>query len=392
MAMATMSKVVFSLLGAADLASGLVQPNASALAAAVAELNSTRVPSRSLSASATVPTDLLMCDCNGQNCKERYWELPGNEWASACDTLGDLGGSAEVCKFKFTASTSATVKLAFFTDEYCTGDAVESRYAWQGRFNANDHGGWYKLQVPAKVRSIRPTVVIDGSTNLLAASTGGSEAEAARDGVATQVVSAVELGSGGVSMVGVKMVMWPLYNQDAQIGTADEFDCAQGNPGVNVNVNGGGWPQACVSPVDRVWCVAVNAQANSVEDWGALDHLGSLDFADNLQQAAAFDGDSGSGYPMGSVMMNKYTSSWTGHAACSASPHARPPAGKCVVTKLYGMRCNELTGCDSNCNLNAWNSGKELYTLREGQRMNSGGASGPWPARIRCAWTRVVAC
>jgi len=344
-----------------------------------------------------VPTTLLMCDCNGVDCKERYWELPSKSWASTCDTLGDLSGSAEVCKFRFTASTSATVELAFFTDVYCMGDAVEAGYAWQGRFHANDNDGWYKLQVPKWVKSIRPTVVVDGSS-VLAASGSSWMPQGATD-VAPQVVVAgggaavaAAAATAAVRQVGVKMVMWPLYDQDAQIGTADEFDCAQGNPGVNVNANGRAWPQDCVSPVDRVWCVAVNAQPNTAEDWGSLDHLESLDFADNLQQAAAFNGDSGSGYPMGSVLVNKYTSSWTGHAACSSNPSEGLPAGKCVVTKLYGIRCNELTGCEANCNLNSWYSGRELYTLHEGQRINSGGASGPWPVRIRCAWTRVVSC
>jgi len=377
-------------LGLASVALGLVQPNASAF-----PRGSDADATRRLSGSISVATTLLMCNCDGQNCKERYWELPADDWASTCDTLGDLGGSAEVCKFKLTAATSKVVKVAFFTDVYCTGDAVEAQYAWQGQFNANEHGGWYTLQSPGTVRSVRPTVMISRAASMVASSAVMSSIDAgAAAALSAELFSASQLdsGSAGSRQVGVKMVMWPLYNQDAQIGTADEFDCMQGNPGVNMNVNGGGWPQDCVSPVDRVWCVAVHAAPGTAEDWGSLDHLQGLDFADNKQQSRAFDGDSGSGYPMGSVLVNKYTSSWTGHAACASNPNAGLPRGKCVVTKLYGVRCNELTGCESNCNLGAWHSGKELYTLREGQRVNSGGASGPWPVRIRCAWTRVVNC
>jgi len=356
-----------------SLAQGLVRPNATAAnrsslppGSGSTKLNLAKTAS--LTAGGSVGTHLQLCDCDGQQCQERYWELPADDWASTCDTLGDIGGDAAVCLFRFTAETSALVQLMLYTDIYCTGDAVEAASPWAGQFNANEHEGWYRLQQPQRVRSVRPTVVVSGA----------ALSSAARSGQALSV--------------GVKMVMWPLYDQDAQVGTPDEFDCAVSNPGVNVNVNGNFWPQDCVSPVDRVWCVAVDAEPNSAEDWGSVDHLDGLDFADNTQQARLFDGDTGSGFPMGSVMVNKYTSSWTGHAACSPDPNAMPPAGRCVVTKLYGITCGELTGCDSDCNLGAWDSGRELYTLREGDSINSGGGDGPWPVAIRCAWTRVVSC
>lgn len=201
-------------------------------------------------------------------------------------------------------------------------------------------------------------------------------------------------------MIGVKLVVWPLYNMDAQLGFLDEFTCQTGTDeyhDVGLTVSSTPdfkttWPSACASPIDRVYCIE-----RTLGNWGAVDDWPSygFDFADNWDIPKAFEGT----FPMGSIFVDRYYSSWTVAAPCrdytTQDTFAALPTGACVVTKMYTEPCTTVA-----TSLDQWVTSQPQLVLNnmggctnaDGTQCQVGALSqgGVWPLPLRCAWTRVV--
>ena len=242
----------------------------------------TATPSYSYDPSGYFQASLRLCDSQQTTCNTRIYELPvSGTWASACDTLGDIQstiiGGVSVQPFWYWVSDSSgqlgnEVEVTLYEDIYCGGNPVEYSQSYQGRFQATmdyDSGdpGWW-LKVSHIVRSVRVTAV--GQYNK------------------------------GATKIGVKLVVFPLYNLDRQLGFMDEYDCVPGTGGYcDVGLESDTqhtWPSACASPIDRIYCID---RSPSDSNWGKLDDWPryGFDFADNWQVPKAFKGR----YPMGSA-------------------------------------------------------------------------------------------
>ena len=81
----------------------------------------------------------------------------------------------------------------------------------------------------------------------------------------------------GKQQAGVKLVLWPLYDMDKQLGTIDEFSC---QPGWKYKIDDLPNPQqaklGCVSPVDRIYCLTYD------DPIGIVDSLTPVDFAGDV--------------------------------------------------------------------------------------------------------------
>lgn len=329
----------------------------------------------------TFAASLRLCSADSNECHDRvYPHVPvEGTWASTCDTLGNIetpsfASGVKVDRFWFWVSAGqqngSRVEVTLYSGAYCTGLPIEFNDSHQGRFLAT--------QIPD---SGSPGWALDGAT------------------VRSARVTAFGDYDAGARKVGVKLVVFPLLDMDESLGTMDEYTCAADrfhDIGLG-NDSRHKWPSRCASPIDRVYCIDREPGPNA---WGAVDDWPTygFDFADNWDIPKAFNGT----FPIGSVFMDRYTSSWTGHAPCT-DPHAFDPfeplpRGTCVVTKLYEKSCKEVA-----ISIAAWSTATPQYIVRQGGVLSclnaaSGGSlcSDPpdgagylWQP-IRCAWTRVV--
>lgn len=323
---------------------------------------------------------IQLCD-DAANCATRKYGLPVDEWAANCDTLGGAQVGLEglnVSTFwswieSGTTQLPENVDLIMYEDTYCGGKPVMADTPWYGAYTATQDAtagdkGW-AFPVQHTVRSVRVTAV----------------------------GQLVDRGD----MIGVKLVLWPLYNENLQLGFLDEFDCVSQDGGyydVGLPVADPAdlvstWPSACASPIDRVYCIE-----RSVDEWGAVDDWPTygFDFADNWDITKPFQGV----YPMGSALSNRYYSSWTSEPPCrnyeTQDPLVDLPTGSCIVTKLYTDPCTTVA-----TSLDQWTAVTPQIVLNSmGHCTNADGTScvldkqtesnGTWPLPIRCAWTRVV--
>ena len=359
--------------------------------------SSVRHLDHSVAGSAAFQASLRLCNTASKSCHLRVYNLPvSGTWASACDTLGDLIGSAgagvEVEHFWYWVSDASgqpgsEAVVPMYDDVYCGGNPIE--------YDTSTHGAFQATRNPST----------------------GARSWALHKMHAVRSVRVTALGAyqDNATSVGVKLVVFPLYNLDAQLKTWDEFTCDKGGYHDVWLPSGQGWPGTCASPIDRVYCIS---RTPSDSNWGAVDDWPTygFDFADNweLPCGCVTRGCPGGckqnflgRFPMGSATINTYTSSWTGHAPCTdprtSDPFAPLPAGTCIVVKLYEQSCPNVT----RGNISSWRTVTPTYTLRQLGRagcVNSGGpsmpgsacsnptgsASGPWPQPIRCAWARVV--
>lgn len=328
--------------------------------------------------------------CGGA-CANAYRQYDGMQYAvgNNCDTLGFVGDAnvfnSGIVVDKFHVVTEPYVDpngadghvyVTFFENVYCTGPPVEWEQPWKGQFRYNDHEGWYQLDRPRAIHSVRTTWVPAGGAGVVA---------------------------GGQRPVAAKLVLWPLFNMDAQLGTIDEFTCGEGSH-YDVGISPA-WKNSCASPVDRIYCLEAGADA-----WGMVDNMVPMDFAGdtNFPLRWGFSNQKDlSWYPMGSGRIARYFDSWhadaQGSGVCSASVsgHDHMQPGQIIVTKLYEVPCPQAAP-----NLQAWCSGAEKVTLTVDYNdnvqncVNSGPNSpgsfcrsnpgGTWPQKVMCSWTRLV--
>lgn len=358
-----------------------------------------------------VSSKLTMCTPSG-DCIDRWYCLPSNKFSSTCDTLGDaVGWSGNWSTQNFfwrigqddlpaglDCPTGNCPEVSFYTDPYCGGKPIDYSDAdSEGRFQAVRDDTWFALSAPQPVVSIRTTVHFQGQ-------------------------------SQGGDKIGLKLVLFPLYDMDQDLGTWDEITCEEWDwkPDLNIPSN---WPDTCASPIDRVYCLERSPQAydDKVDDWVNEFQQNSqwspFDFAGQnspTSTAYKFQGV----FPMGSVMADFYTTSWSDNAPCRDiddgvdNAMVGPLQGTCIITKLFeDTNCNAngwdvetpftfgcgcVDRCDqadwvptANCDLGSWGDGKPICTNSGGK--GSGfcvdaweGAPAVWPQAIRCVWTRIL--
>lgn len=292
-----------------------------------------------------VQTKLTICpptdDIN--DCVERWNCLPVDQFAADCDTLGDVvGWTGNFNTDHFLWSVDGNnlpdgidcpygncPEVTFYSDPYCGGKPIEY---WDessgGRFQAVFDGTWYGFSAPQPVMSVRTTVHFPG------ASKGGNK-------------------------IGLKLVLFPQYDMDQDLGTSDEITCEDWDwkPYLDINWD---WADTCASPIDRVYCLERDPSAydDKVDDWVQQFWQDSSwapwDFAgQNSPDSTAYKFQGV--YPMGSAIADFYTTSWTGNAPCrdinSNNAMVGPMQGTCIITKLFE---------DTNCYDNGWEDRKSV--------------------------------
>lgn len=359
-----------------------------------------------------VSSKLTMCTPGDNDCIDRWYCLPTNEFASTCDTLGDVVGwsgswttenifwriGQDYLPDGLDCPYGKCPEVTFYTDPYCGGKPIDYADAnSEGRFQAVLDDTWFTFTAPQPVMSVRTTVHFPGS-------------------------------SKGGDKIGLKLVLFPQYDMDRDLGTSDEITCEDWDWKPNLNFPSE-WPDTCASPIDRVYCLERDPWAydDQVDDWVQQFNWdpswSPFDFAGQIgpdSTAYKFKGV----YPMGSVIADFYTSSWTSNEPCRDLDQGidnaivGPKQGTCIITKLYEdtdcqsngwdvvtpftFGCGCVDRCDQsdwvptqNCDLGSWGDGSPKCT-------NSGGegsgfcvdayenAPVAWPQAIRCAWTRIL--
>jgi len=332
-------------------------------------------------ASTYFDAHMKLCDQSQANCVARTASsLPQDEWSDHCDSFSEFGSSEVQWFWAWIDGNNSTqdatrVKVTLYAEPYCEGPQFEWDTGYQGEFDATMNpymgaSGW-KLAAPQQVRSVR--VSATGSLN--------------------------DRGD----MVGVKVVLFPLFDLDAQLKTLFEFTCDATVPGEYFDVGLATsddpdfqttWPSTCASPIDRVYCIE-----RKIGGWGAVDDLpeNGFSFAGDSTGAEAFEGT----FPTRSAYVDRYYSSWEGQAPCrdpdTYGTFDALPVGTCVVTKLYTKPCTSVA-----TSLSDWDTTISEFTLTNmGKCVNIDGSlcrlqgegrldTQLEPTPIRCIWSRVV--
>ena len=155
----------------------------------------------------------------------------------------------------------------------------------------------------------------------------------------------------GRQLAGVKLVLWPLYDMDAQIGTTSEIACSKdwrreigGLPGKQGDL-------ACASPIDRIYCLQYDDPYGVVDPLTVEDFAGNVDipkeygFSNQITCSNPTDESckAETTYPMGSGRIAPYASSWAG-GVCMHDPSWNQLIGSqwTVVTKISSQTCHQM--------------------------------------------------
>jgi len=236
--------------------------------------------------------------------------------------------------------------------------------------------------------------------------------------------------------VGLKLVIFPLTN----MAPYDEFTC-DSNQWQDLglqdksNAQGGNWPNACASADDRIYCLSPthadystrHGNAKRDESTSAVNELigpppGNLDFGGQYgpgSVAYTFNA-----YPVGSVYVNLYKSSWA-PGACAWDQGT--PAYDVCTDHYYHSYCVKIRFWEDSCpNHNNWEqagwwqaevkvydlcnsavSGWCFNTFSDGSRQQGstqiqcenekilnekGDAYTSWPLKATCMFTRIIPC
>ena len=148
------------------------------------------------------------------------------------------------------------IGITVFENTYCTGAPVNWETQWRGQYWAQPKGkGFYYLGSPPKrIFSYRLTwTPADGPP--------------------------INQPASKQQQAGVKLVLWPLYDMDKQIGTIDEFTCEPNWKYQLGSLPGKQGQLGCASPVDRIYCMEYDSPDNF--QLGVIDPLTPVDFAGN---------------------------------------------------------------------------------------------------------------
>jgi len=243
--------------------------------------------------------------------------------------------------------------------------------------------------------------------------------------------------------IGVKVVVFPQVN----MAPLDEFTC-EGDQWRDLglqdasNAQGGDWPNACASAVDRIYCMSptdINFQTKygdpqAGEATSAVNELigpppGYIDFAGSSGPGTvAYDFGA---YPVGSVFVNLYKSSWGGGDGTSGSKcgwgDGTPSYDVCTDHDHYDDYCVKMRFWEDACPDDYdwdgdgwWEVGVKVYdlcndavygwcfnTYTSGPRKHGkdtiacenmkiknkqGDTYTSWPFKVTCMYTRVVPC
>jgi len=250
------------------------------------------------------------------------------------------------------------VQVQLFGSMYCTGDPLmmnEAGADGNGIFYTNGgEDGWYNLGSDVEVWSIRVTAA--------------GPPRPAED-----------------YTIGVKLVLFPLYDQDNDRDIVwDEFNPdSSGCHGVDVNFAGASFPDnGCASPDDRVYCLPY--PGNDGGAWGIMDPLNDMDFAGKL--VPEFDGSSALGFPVGSYYLGPYTTSWTDSPPCNGNQYDIDWNQFYTWTKMYSDTCDDVAANCPNGPTDCWDNYPTVaeFTLGDSGNMDN------WPTGVKCVWTRVL--
>lgn len=383
-------------------------------AASQSEPSSFAISQQSRSPSSSVGLGVSVCQqgCQGTcawvnfktdtGLQSRWCVEVANE-GNLCDTFGYFGSSWPLSFKNFwiwlddgTTVDEDSVRVQLFNNDYCTS----------GYFREFTPGTWF--WDTGTVRSAR-VFVKQASKKVLPG-------------------------------VGLKVVVFPLTN----MAPYDEFTC-EGNQWQDIglqqksNAQKGNWPNACASADDRIYCLSPthenyrtrHGDPKPDESTSAVNQLigpppGYLDFGGQYgpgSVAYTFNA-----YPLGSVYVNLYKSSWGPgeHGAACAWGHGKPAYDVCT-DHHYHAYCVTIRFWEDGCpNQNNWDqtgwwqakvkvhdlcnsavSGWCFNTFGDGARQQGstqiqcenakilnqqGVAYTSWPLKATCMYTRIIPC
>lgn len=323
-------------------------------------------------------TDIEQGKCDWRKCVYRRYSIPTDNVGTICDTLGGWRqrnyafplDTKYIIYWVDQADRSGdvnldNVKVALFTNDYCTGEPIENTEfdAWFGNAQSGHDGRWV-LQQSDPVKSIRPYYVGGKST----------------------------VTKPSANTLGIKIALFPY----AHMYPYDQLTC--NNQGWrNLHLRYYGWPNDCASGVDRIYCLTPNTV-------GAADSLSVFDFADSYVGTVKQYWNVG--YPLGSIYIGSFDSVWNNnqHSACDERVKESMDPKSCLYIRFWSSSCPQ-----------SWSDTSSFLTLKltkddilRGSCYNTKGrtrndpeqgicadtyvSNGFAPSLTKCIWSQIRQC